>query len=97
MIVHLVLFKLKPGIAADDARLEAIVADMDALPRRIPLIRAWEFGANLTGDAQAWDYGLRAAFDNEGDLHAYFEHPAHLPLLQAWDEIASLAFVDFNT
>ncbi len=96
MIVHLVLFKLKPGVARNDPRLAKLAVDMAALPRRIPTIRGWEYGANLTADAEAWDYGLRAAFDSESDLYAYFEHPAHLPVLEAWNEVASLAFADFR-
>ncbi len=96
MIVHLVLFKLKPGVGADDPRLKSRLAAMAELPRHIPFIRGWEHGANLTEDAEAWDYGLRATFDNEADLYAYFEHPAHLPVLEAWNEIATLAFADFR-
>jgi hypothetical protein len=95
MIAHLVLFRLKPGIAPDDARIERVVRMMSELPRRIPVIRGWEFGRNLTRDDEAWDFGLIARFDNEADLHAYFEHPAHLPALELWNEIATLAFADF--
>jgi hypothetical protein len=96
MIAHLVLFKLKPGVARADARLEAAVAAMDELPRSIPAIQAWEHGPNLTEDAEAWDYGLRATFAGEAELHGYFEHPAHLPVLERWNEIATLAFADFK-
>jgi hypothetical protein len=96
MIAHVVLFKRKPGIEADDSRISRLAAEMDALPQRIPLIRGWEHGPNLTADAEAWDYGLRALFASEADLHAYFEHPAHLPVLERWNEVASLAFADFR-
>jgi hypothetical protein len=95
VIVHLVLFKRKPGIAADDPRVATVHAAMAALPGQIPVIRLWEHGANLTPDALAWDYGLRAGFDSKADLHAYFEHPAHQPVLAQWAAIADLAFVDF--
>ncbi|MDI6751079.1 MAG: Dabb family protein [Pseudomonadota bacterium] len=94
MITHLVLFKLKPGIAPDDRRFVAVQAAMEALPRKISVIRSWQHGRNLTPDDDAWDYGLVATFDSEADLHAYFEHPEHLPVLAQWNEIASLAFVD---
>ncbi|MFN6961225.1 MAG: Dabb family protein [Rhodocyclaceae bacterium] len=94
MITHLVLFKLKPGIPADDPRIEAVCAAMAALPRQIPVIRSWQFGSNLTSDAEAWDFGLIATFAREADLYAYFEHPAHLPVLAQWNEIATLAFAD---
>ncbi|NWG30601.1 MAG: Dabb family protein [Rhodocyclaceae bacterium] len=94
MITHLVLFKLKPGIAPDDPRFIAVQAAMAALPDEIPLIRSWQHGRNLTPDGDAWDYGLVATFDNEADLYAYFEHPAHLPVVAQWNEIATLAYAD---
>jgi len=94
MITHLVLFKLRPGITPDDPRIERVMRMMAELPRQIPVIRGWEYGCNITPDAEAWDFGLLARFDDESDLHAYFEHPAHLPVLQLWSEIATLAFAD---
>jgi hypothetical protein len=42
-------------------------------------------------------YGLRAGFENETDLHAYFDHPARLPVVGQWQEIAELAFADFQS
>ena len=96
MILHLVLFRLRPGVSRDDARFKAVVQAMHGLPSQISLIRGWEHGVNLTPDAEAWDYGLCAMFDSEADLHAYFEHPAHLPVVEQWNAIATLAFVDFG-
>jgi len=97
MITHLVLFRLKPGIAPDDARIVRLQADMSGLPRRITSIRQWEFGANTTADPEAWDFGLRAGFDTYDALLAYFDDPAHLPVLDRWNEVAELAFADFET
>ena len=94
MIRHLVLFRFKPGVQADDARVVAVRRAMAALPDLIPFIRDWQHGLNLTADAQAWDYGLAAAFDDENDLQRYFAHPAHLPVLAQWEAIAELVFVD---
>ena len=96
MISHLVLFTLKPGVVADDLRVVRAIEGMSTLPERISLIRGWEHGPNLTPDAQAADYALRALFDDEADLHAYFEHPAHLPVVDAWDAVATLSFADFR-
>ena len=97
MITHLVLFRLKRGIAADDARVLQLQADMAGLPSRIASIRQWEFGANVTADPEAWDFGLRAGFDTHDAMLAYFDHPAHLPVLERWNEVAELAFADFDT
>ena len=96
MIHHLVLFRLRPGVAREDARLARVLAQMDELPGRIGLIRGWEHGWNLVADAQAWDYGLHAQFGDRAALEAYFDHPAHLPVLAQWEEIAGLAFCDFE-
>jgi hypothetical protein len=96
MISHLVLFRFKPGIGRNDVRVHAAAQAMAGLPAAIPTIRGWEHGFNITSDVQAWDYGLRAAFDCEVDLHAYFEHPAHLPVLAQWEAIAELSFCDLE-
>ena len=97
MIVHLVLFRLRPGIARADARIARLQSDMAMLPQAIGSIRAWEFGANETDDAEAWDFGLRASFDSREALYEYFEHPAHLPVVERWSDVAELAFADFET
>ena len=104
MIQHLVLFKLKRGVEWDDPRVGGVIAAMDALPLQVGTIRAWEHGFNVTekpeeGDyspVQARDYALRAVFDDEIALHGYFEHPAHLPVVEAWEEIADLAYCDIE-
>jgi hypothetical protein len=96
MIAHLVLFRFQAGVSNDDDKVRSVVTAMEVLPSRIPTIRAWEHGFNMTPDMEAWDYSLRALFDNEQDLHAYFEHPDHLAVLRQWDAIAELGFCDFR-
>lgn len=96
MIVHVVMFRFKAGVSRQDARIEAVAKAMDALPAQIPLIRSWHHGFNVTQDPLAWDYGLEAVFNSQADLHAYFDHPAHLPVIERWDEIADLGFADFE-
>jgi hypothetical protein len=95
VINHLVLFRLKPGISREDARVVAVVGAMTELPRHIPEIRSWQHGFNLTADADAWDYALQASFAGEAELHTYFDHPAHRPVVDQWLAIADLAFADF--
>ncbi len=96
MIEHLVLFKFKPGIGRDDRRVIDVVAAMERLPQQIPEIREWVHGFNVTPDAESWDYGLRAVFDSEADLHAYFDHPAHVPVVKQWADISQLVFCDLD-
>jgi len=95
MIAHVVLFRLKPGVGRDDPRLRAVVAAMGDLPRQIPEILGWQHGYNLTEDADAWDYALHAQFAGQSELHTYFDHPAHRPVVDQWLAIADLAFADF--
>lgn len=102
MIQHLVLFKLYPDVRRDDPRLAEVLMAMDALPAQIPAIRSWQHGFNVTDDPQdgdyfpteAWDYALNAVFDDEAALQAYFDDPAHLPVVEAWEQIANLAYCD---
>lgn len=96
MIAHLVLFKLKPGVGRGDERVAGVVAAMERLPQQIESIRAWEHGWNETPEADAYDYGLRALFDTREALHAYFEDPAHMPVVEQWNEISNLVFCDFK-
>lgn len=105
MISHLVLFKFKRGVERDDPRVQKVIAAMNALPTSIAAIRVWEHGFNVTDvpqegdyvDNEAWDYALRACFDDEAGLQHYFDHPAHLPIVEAWEEIADLAFCDIGS
>jgi hypothetical protein len=94
VIEHLVLFKFKPGIGRDDARVQTVVQAMNRLPAQVPEIREWSHGFNVTPDPEAWDYGLRATLESEADLHAYFDHPAHVPVVRQWAEISELVFCD---
>lgn len=97
MITHVVLFKLLPGVAPEAEAAQAFHAAMLDLPGKIPLIRHWQCGFNTVPDAQAADYVLVAGFDNETDLFAYFEHPAHLVLLNSLEGLAELIFGDLRS
>lgn len=94
MIAHIVLFKFKRGIQKSDPRVVRIVAGMEGLPAKIDLIRGWEHGFNVTADALAWDYVLRATFDTVADMHAYFSHPDHAVVLGQWEEVSDYAYCD---
>lgn len=96
MIEHLVLFRFKAGIGRDDSRVIEVVAAMERLPQQIPEIRDWVHGFNVTPDPESWDYGLRATFDSEADLHAYFDHPAHVPVVKQWAQISEVVFCDLD-
>lgn len=92
MIHHLVLFRFAPDASADTRA--ALAAMLDGLPAKVAQIRGWQHGANVTPDADAWDYALHATFETPADLHAYFDHPDHLAGLEALAGRLELKFVD---
>ena len=96
MIAHLVLFKLHSGIRRDDSRLLRVIEATSQLPSQIPQLRSFHHGPNVTPDPQAWDYAVHAVFEDEEALLAYFEHPAHVPVVSQWEEISEFAFCDFR-
>jgi len=93
VIHHLVLFRFAPE-ARDELRAR-LAKLLDQLPGAVAEIRGWRHGANVTADAEAWDYALYASFDDEEALHAYFDHPAHLAVLDQLAGQVELKFVDF--
>lgn len=96
MITHVVLFRFLPGVALDGRAAQAFHSAMLALPAQIPLIRSWTCGFNTVADAQAADYVLVAGFETEAELFAYFEHPAHLLVLDQLEGLAELLFGDLR-
>lgn len=98
MITHVVLLKLKPGVAADSTAAREAHAAMSELPAKVPQIRAWQCGFNTTpDDVCAWDYVLVSGFDSRDALEAYFVHPAHLKVVALWEPISDLAFGDLES
>lgn len=94
MITHVVLFRFLPGVAPDGPAARAFHDATTNLPGQIPLIRSWQCGFNTVADTQAADYVLVAGFESEADLYAYFEHPAHVLVLDQLKDVADLQFGD---
>src|SRR5207237_4549930 len=77
MFVHLVLIKLKPGVARDDPRVRAWEAGFKALPEHCSGIVRFEYGWNTTDRPIAYDFGVNMAFATRADLDAYGPNPKH--------------------
>ena len=86
MISHVVLFRPKASLSQENRR-----ALIDALQRAvsgIPSIRRTTIGKRILLDrsgyetqmAEHYDYSAILEFDNEADLRAYLDHPAHVSL-----------------
>lgn len=94
MITHVVLLRFISGHTPDSEAARAMHAALLALPSQIEEIRSWQCGFNRTPDAQAADYVLVAGFDDEVALYRYFEHPAHVVVLDAMTGVVELVFGD---
>jgi hypothetical protein len=87
MIVHVVLFRLKPGVS-DEAR-DGVADVFSQAIREIPSIRRARVGSRVTvggsyEQLMTADYPLAAVleFDDISALRAYLDHPIHELLTQ---------------
>jgi Stress responsive A/B Barrel Domain len=96
MFVHLVLIKLKPGIARGDPRVRAWEGLFEALPQHCRGIGRFEHGWNTTDRAIAYDYGVNMAFATRADLDAYGPNPKHQQVVAALREFADWIICDYE-
>ncbi len=79
MVKHIVLFKLKDEVPAEEKRIvmtkfkEAI----EALPAKIPVIRKIVVGLNIN-PGETWNIALCSEFDSLEDMKFYTTHPDHV-------------------
>jgi Stress responsive A/B Barrel Domain len=96
MFVHLVLIKLKPGIARIDPRVPAWQAKFAALEHKCAGIVRFEHGFNTTDRPVAYDYGINMGFATRADLDAYGPNADHQEVVAALREIAEWVICDYE-
>ena len=93
---HVVLFAFKAtATPADIARLEAAFA---ALPKRIPAVRGFEWGTNVSPEnlANGFTHCFIVSFADAAGRDAYLPHPAHTAFVaMAGPFIEKALVVDF--
>lgn len=79
MVKHIVLFKLKDEVSADEklAAMNNFKAAIEALPAKIPVIRKIEVGLNMNL-GETWNIALYSEFDTLDDVKSYAVHPDHV-------------------
>lgn len=79
MVKHIVLFKLKEEVSADEklAAMNNFKAAIEALPAKIPVIRKIEVGLNMN-PGETWNIALYSEFDTLDDVKFYAVHPDHV-------------------
>ena len=76
-LVHMVSFKFKAE--AGDAKVKEVETAFAALPGKIPQIRSFEWGTNISPEKldKGFTHGFILTFQDAKDRDAYLVHPAH--------------------
>jgi hypothetical protein len=79
MIRHIVMFRLKDFSSAEEKlkAAKAVKAELLAMKEKIPVIREFEVGINVTVDTSAFDVVINSSFESSEDLETYRIHPDH--------------------
>ena len=96
MLVHIVLFRPKPGIA--DSERTAMFAALNAAAEEIPTVRRFHVGARVTHGAayekmmpQDFPFAAVIEFDDLPALQTYLRHPAHERLGELFYQLQEVA------
>src|SRR5881394_3531307 len=76
-LLHVVSFKFKP--AAKPEQIEQVVAAFRDLKRKIPGIKKFEWGTNISREEhdKGFTHGFILTFKSEKDRDNYLVHPEH--------------------
>ena len=79
MVKHIVLFKLKDEVSAEEKLvvMNKFKEAIEALPAKIPVIRKVEVGLNMN-PGETWNIALYSEFDTLEDVKYYATHPDHV-------------------
>lgn len=80
MIKHVVTFAWKDEVT--DAEVAEVLAMLRSLPGKIPGLTDYVFGPGLGLTDGAGDFAIIATLPDAEALHAYLEHPEHVPVGQ---------------
>ncbi len=100
MIKHVVMWKLKNVAegASREQNAKKMKHDLEALKKKISVIRHIEVGINAVPSDAACDVVLISEFATEKDLDAYQKHPEHLKIADFVGKVReSRAVVDYQT
>ena len=75
MILHVVLFRFKPGVTTE--RIAQAGEALLGMQAGIPEIRAIRWGANLGPSAGEYSHVLTVSLDDMPAVDRYLDHPVH--------------------
>jgi len=95
MITHIVLAKLKDQSTQN---IESTRALLNSLNGKIPSLRHFEVGSDVTRSERSYDLALVSKFDDLNGLNTYLKHPVHLPIAGKLRELSSsIVIVDYES
>ncbi|GAA3300976.1 Dabb family protein [Streptomyces cinereospinus] len=71
------------------------VAAFRALDGKVPEIRSWELGWNVSDRPDAYDFALNSSFDDPEALRRYVQHPEHQAGAALWRAFATWVVADY--
>jgi hypothetical protein len=94
VIRHAALFRLKAGYCWESPEVRAAERLQEELGRRIPEVRDWQCGRNVSTRDIAYDYAIFGLFADEASLQRYLAHPFHRTVAEAWRRISDYVIAD---
>ena len=98
MVVHIVLFRPKPGISESDRR--AMLDALAAAATGIPSVRRFHVGARVVHGrpyerlmTESYPFAATIEFDDLSGLQAYLNHPQHEKLGALFYELLDAGLV----
>jgi hypothetical protein len=79
VIRHVVVFTWRPD--ATDEQKKLVTDQLSTLPKLMPWVRSYKFGADLGINADNADFAVTADFDDLAGYEAYRDFPAHLDII----------------
>ena len=93
MLLHVVLIKPKPDV--EDEAVDRLSQVLAGLPRQIPGIVGYHWGANVSpeGIGRGYEYGFVMTFEDAAARDAYLPHPEHVAVRPSMDAVAAEVLV----
>lgn len=94
MFYHLHYFKFKPEVS--EAEIEQLMRELAGLKDKIPVLKEFWVGKNVSPHGAGFQYGEVALFEKPEDLEVYNRHPEHRKLVRKiGPKLAGGASMDF--
>ena len=80
MFYHLHYFKFKPEVS--DSEIAKLMKELASLQGKIPVLKEFWVGKNLSPNGKGFQYGEVALFERKEDLEIYDKHPEHRKMVK---------------